>query len=57
VVIWGWPQLTWLSLMGVGLYAACQEHGTQKAGVNDARKTFWALALELYLLCAGGFFG
>jgi hypothetical protein len=52
----GWPQITLFALLMMALGISMKEHGNPKSGAYNAWITFFAVALELFILYSGGFF-
>jgi hypothetical protein len=51
-----WPQITWLVLAGMYFGACVVMHGKPKTGKYNAVSTLISIAIEIWLLRAGGFF-
>ena len=53
----GWPQYTWIALVSIGWLAVLAKHGEPKKGNEDIGMTTASVAISVFLLWQGGFFG
>lgn len=53
----GWPQITWLVIVMLGVGITLEQHGKPKTGKHNIWVTLVALGINVGLLNAGGFFG
>jgi hypothetical protein len=52
----GWPQITYIVLMAVGLAMTLERHGEPKKGNENFFTAVAAAAIAFWLLWCGGFF-
>lgn len=53
----GWPQWTWICLVGLGWLCALVKHGQKREDKHDVGISTAGVGVSVFLLWQGGFFG